>query len=196
MNLWLRLVWVMLSALWRPVLDPRVAVSRVHFRVWPHDLDLNMHMNNGRYLTIMDLGRIDFVLRTGLWRPLWDKRWSPIISAAAIRFRRELRPFEGYQLETRLVAWTDTTAVMEQTFVSDRGRVAARAFIKAGFYAREDRAYVTVKRIVEALGVAPEEAESPPMPPEAEAFLKAEGALRNPADTRGERLPEQAGSEG
>lgn len=182
MNLWLRLVWVMLSALWRPHIDPRTGVSSVHFRVWPHDLDLNLHMNNGRYLTLMDLGRIDFVLRTGLWRPLWQQRWSPIVSAAAIRFRRELRPFEGFRIETRLVAWTDTTAVMEQAFVSDRQRVAARAFVKAGFYARTDRAYVTVKRVVEALGASPEEAESPPLTPEVGAFLKAEGALRNPAE--------------
>lgn len=182
MNLWLRLLWVMLSALWRPALDPRTGVSRVHFRVWPHDLDPNMHLNNGRYLTLMDLGRIDYVMRSGLWRPLWEQRWSPIISTAAIRFRRELRPFEGFRIETRLIAWTDTTAVMEQVFVSDRSRVAARAFVKAGFYARKDRAYVTVKRVVEALGASPEEAVSPPTPPEVEAFLKADGALRNPSD--------------
>ncbi len=181
MNLWLRLLWVMLSSLWRPALDPRSGVSRVNFRVWPHDLDLNMHMNNGRYLTIMDVGRIDFVLRTGLWKPLWQHRWSPIISTAAIRFRRELRPFEHYRVETRLVAWTDTTAVMEQTFVSSSSRrVAARALVKAGFYARSDRAYVTVRRVVEALGASPEQAESPPLTPEVEAFLKADSALRKP----------------
>lgn len=178
MNLWLRLVWVMLSALWRPALDPRGGVSSVRFRVWPHDIDLNLHMNNGRYLTIMDLGRIDFVLRTGLWRPLWQQSWSPIIGAAAIRFRRELRPFERFHVVTRLVAWNETSAVMEQTFLTEERRVAARALVKAGFYARADRAYVTVRRVVEALGVSPEEAESPAPTPEVEAFLKADSALR------------------
>lgn len=182
MNLWIRLLWVLLATLWRGSLDPRTGVSRLSFRVQPHDLDLNLHMNNGRYLTIMDLGRIDLVLRTGLWRPLWKNRWSPIVSAAAIRYRRELRPFEGYQLVTRILAWTDTTAVMQQTFVASDGRVAARALVKAGFYAREDRAYVTVKRLIEALGVAPEEAESPPLTPEVQAFLKADAALRRPAE--------------
>lgn len=183
MNLWFRLIWVLISSLFRAPLDPRAGVSRVAFRVWPHDLDLNLHLNNGRYLTLMDLGRIDFVVRTGLWRPLFTNKWSPIISTAAIRFRRELRPFEGFSIETRLVAWSDTTAVMEQTFVSHRDRVAARALVKAGFYARSDRAYVTVKRLVEALGVSPDEAQSPPISPEVEAFLKADGALRNPADS-------------
>ena len=30
-------------------------------RVWPNDLDTNAHMNNGRYLTLMDLGRFDLM---------------------------------------------------------------------------------------------------------------------------------------
>ncbi|MDX2201964.1 MAG: thioesterase family protein [Hyphomicrobiaceae bacterium] len=183
MNLWLRLAWVFLSSLWRPALDPRTGVSSVRFRVWPHDLDLNLHMNNGRYLTIMDLGRIDFVLRTGLWRPLWRESWSPIIGAAAIRFRRELRPFERFHVVTRLVAWSETSAVMEQTFLTEGRRVAARALIKAGFYARADRAYVTVRRVVEALGATPQEAEGPPLTPEVEAFLKADSALRKPSES-------------
>lgn len=184
MNLWFRLAWVFIASFFRGSLDPRGGISRVSFRVWPHDLDLNLHLNNGRYLTLMDIGRIDFVLRTGLWRPLMANKWSPIISTAAIRFRRELRPFEGFDIVTRLVSWSDTTAVMEQSFVSHRGgRVAARALVKAGFYARRDRAYVTVKRVVAALGVSEEEAQSPPMTREVEAFLKADSALRNPADS-------------
>lgn len=177
MNLWLRLLWLFVMTPFRPALEPRGGVSRLVFRVLPHDLDLNLHMTNGRYLTIMDLGRIDLVLRTGLWRPLWRNGWSPILSGAAIRFRRELRPFERYYLETRLIAWSDTTAVMEQTFISTN-RVAARALVKAGFYARSDRAFVTVRRLVEALGVSTLEAESPPLTPEVEAFLKADSALR------------------
>lgn len=185
MNLWFRLLWLLIAQLWRRSLDPRSGASRLTFRVLPHDLDLNLHMNNGRYLTIMDLGRIDFVLRTGLWRPLWRHSWSPIISAAAIRFRRELRPFQRYHLVTRNVAWTDTTAVMEQTFIASDGKVAARALIKAGFYARSDRAYVTVKRLIGTLGVPPEQAESPPLSPEVQAFLKADAALRKPGEATG-----------
>ena len=35
-------------------------------RVWPNDLDTNAHMNNGRYLTLMDLGRFDLMTQCGL----------------------------------------------------------------------------------------------------------------------------------
>jgi acyl-CoA thioesterase FadM len=157
-------------------------VSRLAFRVLPTDLDLNGHMNNGRYLTLMDLGRLDHVLRSGLWRPIWQNGWAPMLGSAVIRYRRELRLFQRFELETRIVTWTDTTAVMEQTFVvaggPHRGQMAARALVKAGFYDRKDRSFVTIKRLIAELGLPAEETESPPPTPEIEAFLKAEALLR------------------
>jgi acyl-CoA thioesterase FadM len=182
MNLWLRLMWLAIALAWRRKLDPRRDVSRLAFRVLPTDLDLNGHMNNGRYLTLMDLGRLDHVLRSGLWRPIWQNGWAPMLGSAVIRYRRELRLFQRFELETRIVTWTDTTAVMEQTFVvaggPHRGQMAARALVKAGFYDRKDRSFVTIKRLIAELGLPAEETESPPPTPEIEAFLKAEALLR------------------
>ena len=51
-------------------------------------------MNNGRYWSLMDLGRTDLMLRTGLWRAVLRHRWVPVVNAGAIRFRRELRLFQ------------------------------------------------------------------------------------------------------
>lgn len=185
MNLWLRLLWLIIATLWRPALDPRVSASRLMLRVLPNDLDLNLHMNNGRYLTIMDLGRIDLVLRTGLWRVIWRNGWAPTLNSSVIRFRQELRPFERYRLETRLSAWSDSIAVMEQTFViasgPRKGRVAARALVKASFYDRAKRTLVPVRRLVAELGLPESETVSPPQTPEIVAFLAADQALRQPS---------------
>jgi acyl-CoA thioesterase FadM len=178
MNLWLRMLWTIAASLWRPRFDPRLEPSRLDFRVWPLDLDLNGHMNNGRYLTIMDLGRLDLVLRSGLWRIVWRHRWSPMLGTAAIRYRRELRLGRRFTLETRLAYWTGSTIVFEQTFLRE-GEVAARALMKAGIYDRKARAFVTVRRIIEELGAA--DAESPPPSPEIEAFLAADTSLRRVA---------------
>ena len=82
MNLWLRLLWLLLTARWRgPLSLPRDS-STLRFRVWPHDLDLSFHLNNGRYLTLMDLGRLDVMVRSGLWREVLHHKWTPIASAA------------------------------------------------------------------------------------------------------------------
>ena len=54
MNLWLRLFLYFLRAPFRKKLQPPFDVSRLAFRVLPNDLDVNLHMNNGRYLTCVD----------------------------------------------------------------------------------------------------------------------------------------------
>ena len=183
MNLWLRLLLLIAQRPFRPPLDPRDGISRLAFRVLPTDLDLNGHMNNGRYLTLMDLGRIDLVVRSGLWRVIWRNGWAPTLGAVVIRYRQELRPFERFVLVTRLSAWSDSVAIMEHTFVvasgPRRGRVAARALIKAGFYDRARRAQVPVRDLVAALGLPEGETASPPFSPQIAAFLAAEGALRH-----------------
>ena len=72
-----------------------LAESVLRFRVMPDDLDVNVHMNNGRYLALMDLGRFDVIVRAGLYRPRSHTRRWPLIGSAMIRFRRSLRPFSS-----------------------------------------------------------------------------------------------------
>ena len=40
--------------------------NEITTRVWFNDLDINFHMNNGRYMTICDLTRVDLFVRSGL----------------------------------------------------------------------------------------------------------------------------------
>ncbi len=182
MNLWIRLIWLLLSARRRGALRPPDDASRIDFRVWPHDLDLSVHMNNGRYLTLMDLGRLDVMVRSGLWRAVMDNRWTPIASAITIRFRRELTPFQTFRLETKLVNWDATLVVMEQTFTivggDYDGQVAARGLFKGGLYDRKARAFVPIKRLMATIGVS---AESPQPSAEVAAFLHADVTMKQAA---------------
>jgi len=156
MNLWLRLLHLIASAFWRPRLDPMNEVSRLSLRVLPTDLDLSMHLNNGRYWTLMDLGRTDLLIRSGLWRAIFKNRWLPVVSAGKIRFRRELRLFQRFTLETRIVAWTDTSIIVEHRMTAhSRDGVdilSAIALVRVGLYDRTARAFVTVPQIMAALG--------------------------------------------
>lgn len=179
MNLWLRLLAFLLTSRRRPALALPGDASVLDFRVWPHDLDLAMHMNNGRYLTIMDLGRLDILIRSGLWRVILRHRWTPIASGIQIRFSRELRVLDRFRLETRLLAWDDTRVVMEQVFViasgARKGQVAARALFKGGIYDRAVRSFVPVARMMQEIGVL---GPNPAQSPEVAAFLAADDALR------------------
>jgi acyl-CoA thioesterase FadM len=179
MNLWIRLVWVLLTASRRGHLDVPRDASVLRFRVWPHDLDIAAHMNNGRYLTLMDLGRLDVMVRSGLWREVLRHKWTPIASAMTVRFQRELRLFQKFRLETRLLCWDAALVVMEQTFLIDGGprdgQAAARALFKGGLYDRKEKRFVEVARLMALLGVSEI---SPPATPEVEAFLHADDQLK------------------
>lgn len=179
MNLWVRLLWLLLTAQRRGHLSLPRDSSMLNFRVWPHDLDLSLHMNNGRYLTLMDLGRLDAMVRSGLWREVLRHKWTPIASAITIRFQRELRLFQKFRLDTKLLCWDASLVVMEQIFVFDggprEGQVAARALFKGGLYDRKERKFVEIARLMSLLGVSEI---SPPATAEVEAFLHADDQLK------------------
>jgi hypothetical protein len=52
---WLRLFRVGLSLIGKSQVD-LLATTRVRLRVWPNDLDFNLHVNNSRYLALADIG--------------------------------------------------------------------------------------------------------------------------------------------
>jgi acyl-CoA thioesterase FadM len=131
MNLWFRLIWMLLTARLRgPVqlFEP----SRLRLRVLPNDLDLNGHVNNGRYFTLADLGRLDFIIRTGAARVAIANRAFPLIGDAVAKFRKDLQLFQRYDLQSRLIGWDDKWTYMEHRFVRG-GRVAGIVIIRGQF---------------------------------------------------------------
>jgi acyl-CoA thioesterase FadM len=134
MNMIFRLLWIYLRAQWRPrfgILEP----YEVRLRVLPLDLDVCLHMNNGRYLSMMDLGRVDMLLRSGLWDAMRKAGFTATVAAETIRFRKSLLPFQWFTLETRLLGWDDKALFMQQRFLRRRRKdnaieVAAEGIVR------------------------------------------------------------------
>jgi len=157
MNLYLRLLKLLLLLPFVPRRDP-FAESRVAFRVWPNDCDLNLHMNNGRYLTVMDLGRLHFVAQTGLLRHLFRRRWRPVMSAVDVNFVRALRPFQKFEVVTRLLTWDEKYFYAEHRIESGEALYAIAT--TRGLFL-EGRRTVPTEEVLRALGV---NSAPPPMP--------------------------------
>jgi acyl-CoA thioesterase FadM len=158
LNLYLRLLILLV----RLIGLPRRGVfeeSRVGFRVLPTDCDVNLHMNNGRYLAFMDLGRLHLVAQIGLLRVILRKRWGAALGAAEINFIRALAPLQRFELVTRLVTWDEKYAYMEQRFESG-GVLCAHAYVKGLFLDRGGR--VSSSAVVAELGYTA----APPLMPE------------------------------
>lgn len=149
MNLYLRLLRVLMQLPFvtrRTLLEP----ARLAFRVWPNDCDINFHLNNGRYLTFMDLGRVHLLAQIGLLRSLMKQHWAPVLSAAEMNFIRPLNPFQKFEIVTRLLTWDDKYFYIEQRFVSP-GRLHAVGMVKGLFLHGRER--VESRAVLNALGL-------------------------------------------
>src|SRR5687768_11216133 len=134
MNLFFRLIWLAIAGRFRSrvgVLGP----CRTPFRVLPTDLDVLRHVNNGVYLSLMDLARVDLMTRAGLAKRIAAKGWYPVVVAETIQFRRSLTLFEKFWIETRVLGWDEKAFVLEQRFVRGSEPIAA-ALVRARFLAR------------------------------------------------------------
>jgi acyl-CoA thioesterase FadM len=129
MNLYLRLLW----ALWRSRRLPRIApgdtIERV-LRVWPGDLDINGHMNNGRYLTIIDLMLVEYFVRSGFARVMWQAGWRPMSGGAVITYRKGLKPGQRYRLRFALHAADAAWNYMRFEFLREDGTLCAAGYMK------------------------------------------------------------------
>jgi acyl-CoA thioesterase FadM len=174
-NLYLRLLGLLMrlaAVQRRGVLDD----SRVPFRVMPNDCDINLHMNNGRYLSFMDLGRLHLVAQVGLLKIVIRKRWKPVLAAAEINFIRSLAPLQKFDLVTRVVTWDDKYVYMEQLFES-RATLCAHAFVKGLFLGQQGR--VSNSAVLAQLG----HTEQPPaMPDELRIWAELGSAKKHRAD--------------
>lgn len=172
MNLIFRVIAVFWGYFWDHRRTDPLATSVLSFRVLPNDLDPNWHMNNGRYLTIMDLGRLDMTLHSGLMAAVIRNRWMPVLGGATIAYQRPLAPFQRYTLTTRILAWDEKWIYLEQCFDAE-GKRSATAMVRA-LVRGKDRSIPTAE-VMHAVGLS---APSPPLPRQLQEWIAADGSLR------------------
>ena len=154
----LALVWI--AAFRRKKLDGD-GISSLLQRVWPGDLDWNMHMNNGRYFSAADIGRFDWWMRSGLWRAVRQRGWRPVAGDSTARFSQSLLPFQRYKLRTRMLGWTGKWFFAEHRFVLQE-RVCALIVVRYLFVADDGGTRPAPAEVMEAIGWA----EASPLLPE------------------------------
>ena len=74
--------------------------------------------------------------RTHVLTTVLRARWTPIVGAVWITYRRSLPLFARFTLETRLVCWDERWFYMEQTFTGEQG-LAAIGWVKGALLGRD-----------------------------------------------------------
>ena len=134
-------------------------VGRMSMRVVLTDIDTLRHVNNGMYLSFMDLGRVDLMLRSGAWPALSKRGYYPVVASQTISYRKSLQLWQKFDLETRLIGLDAKAVYCEQRFTVD-GEIYARGFVKARFL-KKSGGTVTVAELTDAVGTDLAELELP-----------------------------------
>ncbi len=125
-------------------------VSTIRLRTLPTDIDLLRHMNNGRYLSLFDLGRWDLLIRTGLGGAMRERGWYAVVAAETITFRKSLGLWQRFDVESRMLGHDDRAFYMEHRAVVD-GEVYARVIVRARIL-RRSGGIVPHEEVFDAVG--------------------------------------------
>ncbi len=130
-----------------------------HHLCWPWDIDPWMELNNGRTLTLFDLGRIPMAMRVGFDRVAREKGWGLAVAGASVRYRKRVKMFDRIEMRTRLLGWDGRFVYMDQTMWV-AGDCTSQALIRSAI-TKGARGIVPPSEMAVALGLP---AASPPLP--------------------------------
>lgn len=150
---------------------PRLPVDGVHVSrhtCWPWDIDPWMELNNGRTLTLYDLGRVPLAWRTGLVGAVRANGWGLAVAGASIRYRRRVRAFDRIVMRSACIGRDARFLYISQAMYRD-GDAVSSALIRSAITSAEG--IVATDRVLAAMGAAEW---NPPLPAWVGAWIEAE----------------------
>jgi acyl-CoA thioesterase FadM len=128
-----------------------------------------MELNNGRTLTLYDLGRLPLGRRAGVERVCRDKRWALTVAGSSVRYRRRVTAFTRLAMHSRCLGWDDRFLYMDQSMWAGE-ECTSQALIRSAIVS--SKGIVAPRELAVALGASPE---SPALPAWVQAWTGAEG---------------------
>lgn len=137
---------------------------------WPWDLDPWVELNNGRTLTIYDLGRLPLGMRTGLHRVMRAQGWGLTVAGNTVRYRRRVRMFDRVTIQSRCIGWDARFLYIEQSMWKGDD-CTSQQIVRSAITSKDG--IVPPARMLAAMGQA---VESPALPDWVAKWIEAEAA--------------------
>ncbi|MFZ0098071.1 MAG: acyl-CoA thioesterase [Gemmobacter sp.] len=135
---------------------------------WPWDIDPWMELNNGRTLTLFDLGRLPLGIRAGLHTVLRQNGWGLAVAGNSTRYRRRVTTFQKVTMRSRCVGWDARFIYMDQTMWRN-GECTTQMLVRVAITSKEG--IVAPAHVVGAMG---QDTQSPALPDWIEAWVDAD----------------------
>lgn len=175
MNLYIRLFFAICRGLFKGRIGLGDTITRT-YRVLPNDIDINGHMNNGRYTTVVDLLLMEALLRSKLLIPALKRGWIPAMGGNIVSYRKQLKIFEKYSVSFRMCSWNEKWTFFEYEFRNTKDQTVTRGYAKGAFVGKAG--LVPIDVIEEKLNVKRPEHISPSTIPK---WLEADNELNQPS---------------
>ncbi len=145
---WIRLVASLINAKFKRKVKLTETIS-LRFRVWLTDIDVSV-MNHAAIMTVMELGRIDFMVRTNFLKLANKNKWFFPSQAISVQFYRPLKIFQKAELLTRVSFIDDKWIYTEQKIIR-KGKNIAACLVKSTI--KKGRETVPTPEILSALQI-------------------------------------------
>lgn len=125
------------------------------------DVDYLGHMNNACYLTHAEYARWEWYAENGGLSAMYENGMHFVATQTAVRFRREIRVRDRFEIRTRMEAIDDRHIWIQHTFRSgggSGGRILAQVLLQAVVV--KDRRVVPPTTLLKTIGVPTGVAES------------------------------------
>jgi len=132
--------------------------STIQFRCRPWDLDMFNEMNNGRVLTLYDLGRFDLSVRCGLLKTLQQNKWAIVVAGSSVRYRKRIKAFNKICMHSQLVGFDDKWLYISQSMWVGENACSS-VLIRGGVTGKNG--LIPPKQVIQAMGTEYKELEKP-----------------------------------
>ena len=122
----------------------------VNLIVLPQDIDPFMELNNGRYVTLLDLGRFSLGNKVNMASFLKKNNWSLTIVGTYNEYRYRLRLFQRFILKTKIIGYDEKWFYFFQK-AERKGKSHMASVVKFAYTSKEG--LVLPKEVITAMGM-------------------------------------------
>lgn len=140
-----------------------------HHICWPWDLDVFWELNNGRTLTLFDLGRVPLYMRNGTIASMLKLKYRVTVAGSSIRYQRRITAFQRFEMRSRFLGWDDRFFYTEQVMVRG-GQVTTQVLVRSALVG--PKGLVAPQELADFRGKGEV---SPPLPEWVTAWSEADG---------------------
>jgi acyl-CoA thioester hydrolase len=120
-----------------------------------HHLDTFGHVNNAKYLELLEEARWEFLNAHGMdLKTIHEKGIGPVILELEIKFLKEVRLRQLITIESQMLSFDQKIGVMQQYILNDRDQLCCKAKMTFGFFDMNTRKLILPSaQLLSVLGI-------------------------------------------